>query len=288
MNIVDHVVIIYNPNSTRSAAANAKKLARRLENKTDVNVHIVRTNHSSHAEELAGEYATTYENILIISSSGDGGYHEVINGVLTSGASAVATGLLPSGYANDHYRWMHRGRLIKRVNEAKTQPVDIIEVAAGDSYVRYAHSYVGLGISAQAAKLINQDDEKPSSEVASVLKAFSRITPIKIKINDEEQSYTNLIVANIGKMSKYFSIDGVDSTDGKLEIIRNKKDKPTELATQMARAMTFGLGDVEQVTSLEFVCLEPTIIQMDGEVHELQKNEPVTVRCRKQLLKTII
>lgn len=288
MNSVDHVAIIYNPNSTRSAGTNAKRLAHRLENRTEVDVHVMRTNHPGHGEELAKEYADTYENILIVSSSGDGGYHEVINGILSSQNDKAAAGLLPSGNANDHYKWVHQGRLIRRINQADIRLFDVIEVTTTASYTRFAHSYVGLGLSAQAAELINQAEVNRASEVGAVLKAFSRIKPVRLRIAAEERAYTNLICANIGKMSKYFSIDGADSTDGKFEIIRNKTERPSELAAQMARAMTFGLDDVEQLDELSFTCLEPMIIQMDGEVHKLAKDEQVTIRCRQQLLRTII
>ena len=289
MKSIDHVVIIYNPKSTRAAAANARRLARRLENRTEVNVHVTRTNHPGHGEELAKEYADTYENILFVSSSGDGGYHEIVNGILSSGnTTTVAAELLPSGNANDHYKWVHQGRLVRRINQVDIHLHDVIEIDAADSYTRFAHSYAGLGLSAQAAQAINQSDVTRTSEVAAVLKAFSRITPVRLRIGAEEKTYTNFICANIGKMSKYFSIEGSDSTDGQFEVIRNKTDKPSELAAQMARAMTFGLDDVEQLDELNFTCLEPTVIQMDGELHELAKHEKVTIRCRQQLLKTII
>ncbi len=288
MEAIEHVAIIYNPKSTRAAKANAKRLSRRLYAKTGCKVYVSETNHAGHAEELAREFAQKYQNILIVSSSGDGGYHEVINGVLAVDNDRVAVGLLPSGNANDHYKWMHRGRLIKRLRDGVVTPVDVIEVRVNDDYVRYAHSYAGLGFTAEAARQINSFAKRPTSEVGIVLRTIAALKPVRIRVDDAEKSYTNLIIANIGKMSKYFSIEGANSSDGMFEIIRNKTDKTSELAAQMARALTFGLEDVDQASELRFTCIDDTIIQMDGEVHDLRAGDDVRIVCRQKLLKTII
>lgn len=288
MDTIEHVAIIYNPKSTRAAKANAKRLSRRLYAKTACKVYVNETNHAGHAEELAKEFAQKYQNILIVSSSGDGGYHEVVNGVLAVDNDTVAVGLLPSGNANDHYKWMHRGRVIKRLRDGVVTEVDVIEVRINDDYVRYAHSYAGLGFTAEAARQINSFDKKPTSEVGIVFRTIAALTPVHILIDGQKKAYTNLIIANIGKMSKYFSIEGANSRDGLVEIIRNKTEKTSELAAQMARALTFGIEDVDQVDEFVFTCVNPTIIQMDGEVHELKTDDVVKITCRQQLLKTII
>src|SRR4051812_3140048 len=106
------ITIIYNPISTGSSKKNAEKLYRELlQTPLKDIVYLRATEYAGHAEELAYELATASQRPLVISSSGDGTYNEVVNAMLKAkeeGRSAVC-GLLPSGNANDHYHSVHKG-----------------------------------------------------------------------------------------------------------------------------------------------------------------------------------
>jgi diacylglycerol kinase (ATP) len=109
------IAVIYNPNSTGSSKELATEFSKRLKKRLpDQAIELIATEHAGHGEEIAYELAKKYKRPLIISSSGDGGYHEVINGLMKAqheGAHPVA-GLLPAGNANDHHRNVTRGELI--------------------------------------------------------------------------------------------------------------------------------------------------------------------------------
>ena len=100
----DVVTIIYNPNSTGDAPAKAKRLLREIRKK-DIADKVVKTPtaYAGHAIELAKIAATTAKRPLIIAVSGDGGYNEVINGVLASGNNNAVCTVEGAGNANDHW-----------------------------------------------------------------------------------------------------------------------------------------------------------------------------------------
>src|SRR5437764_2946213 len=95
------VLIIYNPNSTGNSAGAARDLQKRLQTSLKLPIRLLPTHYSGHAEELAYTGAKEHHNPLLVSSSGDGGYHEVINGAMRAqltGAKPVCA-VLPTGNA---------------------------------------------------------------------------------------------------------------------------------------------------------------------------------------------
>ena len=122
-------VIIYNPNSTGDSADNARMLQdelMRLYPKATITMS--KTKRPKHAEELAYEAALRSKNPLIISSSGDGGYSEVINGAMRAqaeGANPVCA-VLPSGNANDHSRTLQDDHVINLIKQGNVQAIDLL------------------------------------------------------------------------------------------------------------------------------------------------------------------
>src|SRR3982750_2899542 len=102
----DAITIIYNPNSTGPSEAKARVLHEDLiKRRKRTKITLTPTKRAGHAEDLAYKAAHANRRALIISSSGDGGYHEVINGALRAQLEGAkpTVGLLPAGNANDHY-----------------------------------------------------------------------------------------------------------------------------------------------------------------------------------------
>ena len=152
------VVIIFNPNSTGDSEKNAKELAEKISHKSDqVKVEIIATKYAGHAEEIAATHSHD-GGAVVVSSSGDGGYNEVINGVLLSkGQCSVA--VLPSGNANDHHRAVGSDNLIENILKGKTRRIETIKVESykdDSSWERYAHSYVGFGLTPQVGKVLTE------------------------------------------------------------------------------------------------------------------------------------
>jgi hypothetical protein len=81
----EQVVVIFNPHSTGSAPELAEQLRTDLERRLPrTPVHLSPTEHAGHARDLARNAAPT-PRTLIVSVSGDGGYNEVVDGVMQAG-----------------------------------------------------------------------------------------------------------------------------------------------------------------------------------------------------------
>ena len=94
------ITVIYNPNSTGSGEAMAKQFKKEYQRADkQVTVTLQKTKYAGHAEKLAYDIAKKQVRPMIISASGDGGYHEVVNGALRAQAEGAkpTTGLLPAG-----------------------------------------------------------------------------------------------------------------------------------------------------------------------------------------------
>src|SRR5689334_6633122 len=128
------ILIIYNPHSTGGQAGKkAQRLERRLERAGLADIEIIGTTHSGHAEELAYAAAIKYEQPLLVSVSGDGGYNEVINGAMRAQAETghrpVCT-ILAAGNANDHRRTVRRRPLWWAITHHTPEAIDVLRMTA--------------------------------------------------------------------------------------------------------------------------------------------------------------
>jgi diacylglycerol kinase (ATP) len=118
----DRVVVIFNPHSTGRAPQLAEQLqitlADRLPNRP---VRLCPTERAGHARELAAGAATSGRP-LIVSVSGDGGYNEVVDGVMHAGNQDVVYAVMAAGNAND-YRKEHRRTAARRRHRGGRDPV---------------------------------------------------------------------------------------------------------------------------------------------------------------------
>src|SRR6478752_4821166 len=85
------IVIIFNPGSTGNAARLADELRDELVRRLpDVPLELRPTEYAGHARELARKAAGTGRPLLV-SVSGDGGYNEVVDGVMQAGNDQAVT-----------------------------------------------------------------------------------------------------------------------------------------------------------------------------------------------------
>ncbi|NAZ87970.1 diacylglycerol/lipid kinase family protein [Kineococcus indalonis] len=294
---LQRVVVVLNPNSTGDGPDNARALREELARRAPgLPVELVETQHAGHAEELAREHVARHRGVLVVSASGDGGYHEVVNGVVAAGRAGHRGGMaavLPSGNANDHATATHQRPLAEAVaavagGGARPERMDLLEVDTGDGDPRVAHSYVGVGISPVAAAALNEHDLDAVKETVLVVKAFWKYRPMTIGHQGRDVAIDSLVLANIDRMAKYAQISD-DSTpdDGRFEVLLIEHRGKLRLLAEFLRVV-HGKHPVQSRSEpYEFVTRNPMPLQLDGEVHPVRGGVTVRVRCLPLALTTV-
>lgn len=284
-------VIIYNPNSTGSSESNAKQLARELREK-GVEVTTRKTTHAGHGEEIAESYAKRDETLVLISSSGDGGYHEVINGALQHKTNNFVVGVLASGNANDHDSALGSGSLAQSIEKKKFQRIDTIKVSAtmsGKPWVRYAHSYVGMGVTAVAAKKLTEDRPNLITEKWIVLKSLFSFRYIKLRVEGDNRRYSSILFGNIDRMSKVIGLsDNTSVTDGKFEMSAIRFRSKLRLIGYLFGAATIGVKNSHSIKKFECIATRSVAMQLDGETVVIDAGSPITIESVKQNLHCVL
>jgi diacylglycerol kinase family enzyme len=290
MTKIHDVIIIYNPNSTGDGEKNARTLQAQLAAHPDITVTLQPTQHAGHAEEMIRELPHT-RNVIVISSSGDGGYHEVINGSLlrANHKNRLVTGLLPSGNANDHYHAVHHGDVVQRITAGDVQTIDALKVTVG-KWTRYAHSYAGIGLTPHIGEKLTQAKLNPFNEIWLTIRYYFSSRPVKIRTEKGVRRYDSLIFSNIERMSKYMTLSSAAQVDdGKFEVTGSRAGAPGTLMKHLFKASTTGLTDEAiHTTSYSFTSLRPFSLQLDGEVYRFEAREKVTVSIAPKVINCII
>lgn len=290
----DEIVIVYNPNSTGDGKANAEKLRDDIEKSSnELQVTMCETQHAGHAEEIAHEYARINKQYVLISSSGDGGYHELINGVINSSAANITVGLLPSGNANDHYNSVASDSDVARnIIKNVSHPIDVIKITSTvDSrpWVRYAHSYIGIGLSPTIGKQLTKADLNIFNEKWLVAKYLLKYTHATVRIDGVKKRFSSLIFSNIQQMSKVLKLSQTsDITDGKFEVSSIAYQSKFHVLWMLLRSATFGLNELGSFDSYSFQTTRRLLIQLDGEVYTLDASSDVKVECLSSSLNTVL
>lgn len=288
------VIIIYNPHSTGPSEKNAKAFAEQLERELPwmPRIKVIATTHAGHGRSIAKEYATRIPKCLIVSSSGDGGYHDVINGVLESGSKTATTGLLPSGNANDHYHALHSGDTIKRIATGETSLIDVLLIEGTSKqkkFHEYAHSYAGIGLTPHIGNELNKTKLNSFKEIWLTLVNLIRMRSVRIDIDGKTKKYESLVFSTIPRMAKTLNLsDNAVLTDGKFEINSVPKVSFFHLLLHLVRASTLGLKEDLQTNHFSFTCHGRLLIQLDGEVSQLDSGSTCTITILSKKLRCII
>jgi diacylglycerol kinase (ATP) len=301
-----HIIIIYNPASTGPSQAMAEALAARLSGGPAV-VELAPTRHAGHGEELAAAAARRYPRPLVVSSSGDGGYHEVVNGVMAAVAAGhqAAAAVLPAGNANDHHRTLARAPLADGIAAGRTARIDLLRVeiqpptgggpsaahpsAAPPPTIRYAHSYLGLGLTPVVAAELNRHTLNVVRELIIVVRAFARLRPVAIRVGGRAVELDSLIISNIRHMAKTLTLSRTGHpADGQFEITTFPAAGKLRLLGRLAHAAVIGLRANARAKHYAFETLKPTPIQLDGEVTNLTAGTRVTITIAPAALETIL
>lgn len=294
MSDFNSITILYNPNSTGASKKNALRLEKKLKKTrySDI-VSIVPTQYAGHAEEIAHDISSKQSKPLIISSSGDGGYNEVVNGVMSAQNNKryAVTGLLPSGNANDHYKQLHKPYVVRQILSGKTQTIDVLKLSAKVNNMpwhRYAHSYIGIGLSSEVSKGLNAADLNSKNEIVIFMKTLLSSKPFSIMVDGKKVDSHNIILSNVGKMSKVLSLSKTSKVDdGKFEVFTSDSSK-ANMVGDLVKSATLGVPHEEQTNHYQFKTIKALSVQLDGEVFTLDADCDVAVSIEHKSLSCII
>jgi diacylglycerol kinase family enzyme len=252
--LFDRIVLIYNPANPRVSLSLAESvrddLRRRL---PEMPVTVQSTRYAGHARELAATAAATGRP-LIVAVSGDGVYNEVVNGIMdVEGSNAVSA----RGNANDHRRSTRRMPLVAAIVDGRARYLDLLRLTVHTNdalWSRYAHSYIGFGLTPLMAIGLKRDTKGTVMELISVMRTFNRLEPVEIAPAGRKRAlYDSLIFANVARMAKYgrFSNSGRPD-DGLFEVVSCPHGGRWRLALMVLRAATVGPGKQPRISNCDF------------------------------------
>ena len=289
------IAIIYNPNSTGSSDRLARDLEAKLRARfPDQKIELIATKHAGHGKELAYSIAIASKRPLIISSSGDGGYHDIVNGAMRAQKEGAhpTTGLLPAGNANDHYRNLHNEELMDRIEHHRSERIDLLNIVGtshGERVDLYAHSYIGFGLTPFVGKELNKTKLNAIRETWVVIRALFRVRSVRLKIGDRVRRYESIIFSNIDTMSKYLAISQSSSvTDGKCEVTIFERRSRLKLIMTLLRATVQGVKEDHSVSEFALQTVHRTLMQADGEIVRLDARSKVTIKVEPRVLDCIV
>jgi len=292
--LFDRVVLIFNPQSTGEAQRRAEDLRRDLAQQApDLVVELRPTEHAGHAEELARTVAQSGAP-LVVSVSGDGGYNEVVNGVMQAGNERAVATVLAAGNANDHRRATRERPMAEAIARGGVSRIDLLRFTADGPegrVVRYAHSYIGLGLTPVVAVDLERGRKGSLREMVTVVCSFAKFRPFEIDTeNGSRQSFDSLVFANIAQMAKVATLaeDQGKPDDGMFEVITLRHTAKWRVLATALRASTTGLGKQPSVRTYAFTTVTPLPLQVDGEVVELPKGTAVRVDIVPDALPTLL
>jgi diacylglycerol kinase family enzyme len=154
---------------------------------------------------------------------------------------------------------------------------------------RYAHSYIGIGLTSKAGKELNKNKLNRFNELVIVLRVLFFMRPTRISVQGKVHSYDSVIFSNINKMSKVLKLsEDASPSDGKFEVMAFRRRSKFKLIRALIKSSILGLKGDQQVTNYEFRTLKRTSIQLDGEITMIDANSDVKIGIEPKALACIV
>jgi len=293
MHPFDRVILIFNPASTGNASGLAAELRAELQRRQpDLPVTLQPTEHAGHARDLARD-AASMGRPLLVSVSGDGGYNEVVEGTMQAGNDAAVCAVLPAGNANDHRRATREQPLADAIVSGSVTRIDLLRLTVDGSSptTRYAHSYIGLGLTPFVAVDLEKGGKGSLKEALTIMRAFARFRPFEIQLQSgSRQRFDSIVFANISQMAKVASVSEDDGRpdDGQFEVITVEHAAKWRLLGTALKAALRGLGPQPSVREYRFTNVKPMPIQVDGEVMNLGAGAAVRIDIAHKVMQTVL
>jgi len=288
----ERIIVIFNPQSTGPAPQRAEELKNTLADRLpDVPLHLRPTERAGHARELAAQAAATGRP-LIVSVSGDGGYNEVVDGVMHAGNPNAVCAVLAAGNANDHRRSTGEQPLVDAIVTGDVRHIDLLRLTVGSdsgARTRYAHSYIGMGLTPIVAIDLEKGGKGSFKEIVSVVRTFAKFRPFTIDVDPGGlRRLDSLLFANIDEMAKYATLsEDSRPDDGRFEIIALPHTAKWRILAVALKAATRGLGPQPTARHYRFTTVKPTPMQLDGEVIAVEAATSVSVDIAAGALSTL-
>lgn len=288
----DRIAIIANPASTRNGYHKARVLEKKLHRvarSTPINVELIPTQYARHAQDLVYSDCLGFKRPLVISVSGDGGFHEVVEGVmrLKSEAKIDATvGLLKAGNANDHFHSvvkMSADQLIECALKGHATRIDLLEFrisSRGEERTIFTPSYAGFGLTAEAADQLSLRHYGPVAQYFLLPQhTFKRHRPIRIVAGGEERLLSSLSFHNIDRMAKQLKFPQVQPDNGKMAMLAIGDIGKLRIIKLALHGATKGFKNLPETSAFSFQVLDDTLAQFDGEVYPIEAGSYIKAIC---------
>lgn len=216
------------------------------------------------AEGLATKFAGKYD--IIVSCGGDGTLHQVINGIMKSGASPLL-GILPFGTCNDVAKTLgisfNLDKAIDAILRLNITKYDLMN--DGENYISYS---LATGYLTKSTYSTTNKQKRKFGRFAYFLSALRSVfkmekLPITVSFDNERihGKFTYLMLIN-GESAGGFRLNKGDVVDdGKVKLVLIKRKNPIISFFVFMRLFMFGIKAIRKskyaiVKDVESVCIE--------------------------------
>lgn len=190
--------IVFIVNGSRSLTKENQRCISAVQEAGEWEVDVLTTSAPAEAIRLAREAAA--KAWCVVAVGGDGTYHEVVNGIVESGA-AVLFSCIPNGTGNDYQRILggyDADRWLKALRIGAERKVDLIEIVHGEKR-RYSLNIAGCGFDGYVVHLLTEQREKwripgKVSYATAILRAFMSYRKPELTITSNAFNYTGKVL----------------------------------------------------------------------------------------------
>jgi len=159
---------------------------------------------------------------------------------------------------------------VNLISKGKSRSIDLLHLSAysnNTSFDRYAHSYIGLGLTPWVGRELTKANLNPINQVVISLKSLFNFRPVKIRIENSLQTYNSIIFSNIDVMAKVLQISRPSKIDdGVFEVTIFRQTGKLRLFVSLLKASISTTDEDAQMSHYEFETVKETLVQLDGEV----------------------
>ena len=301
-----HIVIVSNPASTN--AGRLKRRTAELNKLFKGYAEVIDLKTSSGGRKANKKLILENKQLLgpdtlLCIAAGDGTVNLVIETLLSEPALSEKmrqTPILPlwGGNANDlahmlngYSLFAQLGRIFDKGSIVEINPLRVSLTYAGNKETRLATCYASFGATAYAAHRINNPSHRRSKfrniqglrrlvEIKTVVRAFLDVPMFRVKENGSVSNIYEYALINGSRIAKMERLP-LRLTDDGFYLAKIYRKHPIVILyiLQILRRRKFG-----RVTSnrRDFIVIEPTWLQLDGEVIKLQKNTRVEIELNQE------